>query len=210
MIVIVDYGQGNLFSIAQAMKKLGADAEISAKAQEILRAERVVLPGVGAFGTAMRHLSDLSLIEPLLEITANGTPLLGICLGMQLLAESSVEFGHHEGLGLIGGRVTKLPEGKGQPGAGRIPNVGWRRLHITAKDPLLSGLGREPMVYFVHSHALEAADPNVVSAILPVNGRDTVAAVRKGNIMGYQFHPENSGPIGLEFLRCFLSLPRAV
>jgi len=206
MIAIVDYGHGNIFSISQALRHLGAECVVSNRSDKILGADGVILPGVGAFGSAMRGLRRNQLIEPLHEVAARKIPMLGICLGMQLLGDSSEEFGHHEGLGLIPGTVGRLSEGHGGPDTVRIPNVGWRRLSPTGRDPLLSGVADGTMVYFVHSFHLRPDNSTHVSATTTVNDCSVAAAVRIANVVGYQFHPENSGPAGLDLLRRFLRM----
>jgi len=206
MIAVVDYGRGNLFSLGQAIRHLGATYEVTADPDRILAAERVVLPGVGAFGDAMQALTKRRLVEPLREVAARGTPLLGICLGMQLFASRSEEFGLHEGLDLIPGTVKRLPEGGDRPDAVRIPNVGWRALRTAPEHPLLGDLPPRTMVYFVHSYAPVVDDPAHVAATIDVNGAEIAAVTNSCNILGYQFHPEKSGPAGLALLERFLAL----
>jgi imidazole glycerol-phosphate synthase subunit HisH len=209
MIIIIDYGHGNLYSIAQALTQIGAPAKISADPQDIAAAERIILPGVGAFGTAMRELRERSLVSSLHAAAKEGKPILGICLGMQLLAERSEEFGDHQGLGLIPGYITLLPKvsledehtGKGE----RVPNVGWRALNLAKVDLCYEGIADQSMVYFVHSFYFCATQAGDVTATIPFNGEDVTASVRRDNILGFQFHPENSGPVGLDLLRRFVS-----
>ncbi len=208
MIAVVDYESGNLFSIGQALHHLGADYEITADPDRIAGAERIILPGVGAFGDAMARLCERGFADLVRDEAIKGTPLLGICVGMQLLADRSEEFGEHEGLGLIPGIVQRLPDGDGASGTIRIPNVGWRWLRAKPGEPFLDGLATETMVYFVHSYAMEAADPNHVIAAVDVNHTQAAAVVRKDNIVGYQFHPEKSGTAGLALLQRFLRLER--
>jgi glutamine amidotransferase len=205
MIAIVDYGRGNLFSIAQSLRHAGAACLVTDKPEEILAAGRVILPGVGAFGAAMADLHARRLADTIREVARRGTPLLGICLGMEMLADESDEFGHHEGLGLIPGVVRRLPEGKG-PDASRIPNVGWRPLVPTGRDPLFAGIDRTRLAYFVHSYGMIVARRDDISATLVVNGLEVAAAVRRDNVVGFQFHPEKSGNTGLELIRRFTCL----
>jgi len=146
------------------------------------------------------------LIEPLREVARRGTPLLGICLGMQMLVDRSEEFGPHEGLGLIPGTVKRLPEGDEDSNAVRIPNVGWRPLRPVPGDPFLGDLATGAMMYFVHSYAPVVEDAAHVAATIEVNGVDVAAVIRRGNVVGCQFHPEKSGPAGLDLLRRFLDL----
>jgi len=202
MIAVIDYGRGNMFSIGQALRHLNAEYEITADPARVAAAVRIVLPGVGAFGDAMMALEARGLAAALREAAARGVPMLGICLGMQLLVDGSEEFGTHQGLGLIPGMVRRLPEGDEV----RIPNVGWRRLHTRADDPVLGGLADGTMVYFVHSFAPVPADPDHVAATIAINGAEVAVAIRKGRVMGYQFHPEKSGPAGLDLFDRFLKL----
>ncbi len=206
MIAIVDYGHGNLFSIDQALRKLGVEPYISSDPDTLLTAERVILPGVGAFAPAMDDLRSSDLYDAVLEVANKEVPLLGICLGMQLLAEASEEFGYHNGLGLIPGTVRRLPKGHGGADDVRIPNVGWRNIRTTGTDPQLAEIVHDKMVYFVHSFGLYADDKKHVSATCNVNGADIAVAVRRNNVMGFQFHPEKSGSVGLELIRRFLTL----
>ena len=205
MIAVVDYGRGNLFSLGQALRHLGASYEITENPELILAADQVILPGVGAFADAMEGLAGRGLIEPLREVARRGTPLLGICLGMQMLVDRSEEFGPHEGLGLIPGTVKRLPEGDGSD-AIRIPNMGWRSLRPAPGNPFLEDLATGTMVYFVHSYAPVVKDGAHMAATIEVNGVDVAAVIRRDNVVGYQFHPEKSGPAGLDLLRRFLDL----
>lgn len=205
MILVVDYGRGNLFSIGQALRHLGADFEISGDPAKLATAGKVILPGVGAFGDCMQGLRERELIAPLRELPKRGVPLLGICVGMQVLAGQGEEFGLHEGLGLIPGTVKRLPEDETGQGI-RIPNVGWRRLHVKAGHADLFGTdGDGPMVYFVHSYAPVPENADHVAATIAVNGREIAAVIRKGPIAGFQFHPEKSGAVGLAMLSRFLN-----
>lgn len=205
MIVVVDYGRGNLFSIGQALRHLGAAHKVSSEPSEVLAADRILLPGVGAFGDAMKGLAERGLIEPLKRVAASGTPLLGICVGCQVLLSAGEEFGRHEGLGVIPGTVARLPEPReGDPAAIRIPNVGWRHLDVRPGAPVLRVLNGADLVYFVHSYAPMAADPANVAATIRVNGADIPVAVHRGSVVGVQFHPEKSGAAGLKLLRRFL------
>jgi len=204
MITVVDYGRGNLFSIGQALSHLGADYVISSERSAVDGADRLILPGVGAFGDAMASLARLGLVDPIRRAAARGLPILGICLGMQLLAESSEEFGSYQGLGIVPGRVRSLPKGSG-PGCVRIPNVGWHPLTVHRNNPMLADLADGGMVYFVHSYAFEPADAADIAASITVNGRQVTASLQRGAVGGHQFHPEKSGPVGLDLLRRFLA-----
>lgn len=202
MIIVVDYGRGNLFSISQALNVLGAEHRISADPEVIERADRILLPGVGAFGDAMAALNQARIVEPLRAAATAGTPILGICLGMQLLADKSEEFGAHRGLGLIPGVVKRLPQG-----AMRVPNVGWRCLEWRDDERRSrTGLSKEAMVYFVHSFGFDAADPSHVVASINFNGAAPVAIVQCGSVVGMQFHPEKSADAGLALMKWFLGM----
>lgn len=209
MIAVVDYGRGNLFSLCQALRHFGADYQIVSEAGAIAAADRVILPGVGAFGDAAAALHERGLADVLRDIGRRGTPLLGICLGMQLLLDESDEFGSHQGLGLIPGPVRRLPDPiEGSAEMVRIPNVGWRRLEATPGG-FLDNLAPRSMVYFVHSYAAHPSDPSHIAATVPVNGLAATAVVHHRNLLGYQFHPEKSGELGLHLIRRFLDIPLA-
>lgn len=203
MIHVVDYGRGNLFSIGQALRHLGAEFIICDDPKNLAAASKVILPGVGAFGDCMNELQERGLIDPLRRLATNGTPLLGICVGMQVLFTRGEEFGDHQGLGLIPGVVRRLPEGQNER-ALRIPNVGWRRLIPgQGHESWLGDLSDGPMVYFVHSYAPVVDDASCVSATIDFNDKQIPVAVRKGNVFGFQFHPEKSGKLGLNLLSRF-------
>jgi glutamine amidotransferase len=204
MITVVDYGRGNLFSISQALRHLGADYEITEDPARVQAAERIILPGVGAFGDAMDGLRGRGLVGPIKAAADRGVPMLGICLGMQLLLGRSEEFGDHEGLGLIPGTVKRLPDGVDEQGGIRIPNVGWRELESVDGDGYLADLAPETMMYFVHSYTPRVENPTHVAATIPVNGWDAASVISRGSVVGYQFHPEKSGADGLAMLKRFL------
>jgi len=201
MITVVDYGMGNLRSVYNALSLLGQDVCITSQPADILTAERLILSGVGAFGLAMLNLRQRGLIDPLNEkVLRQKTPLLAICLGMQLLADSSNEHGQHDGLGWVGGRVRNF-EGIAPL---RVPHVGWNTLRIQQKSPLLEGISaQDPEFYFVHSFHFTEADPAHVVATAHY-GYDFPCVVQKDNIFGTQFHPEKSQANGLQLLRNFL------
>jgi imidazole glycerol-phosphate synthase subunit HisH len=205
MITIVDYDRGNLFSLSQAMHHLNAEFEISGDPENVRRAKKLLLPGVGAFGDGMARLKKKGLVNAILDSAKRNTPILGICLGMQLLATTSEEFGIHEGLGLIPGVVRRLPEFNNKSfSSPRIPNIGWRKL-----NPTPSGAGiieKGQMTYFLHSYVLEAEESSQVIATIDFSGKEVVAAVKKENFLGYQFHPEKSGPVGLSLIQHFVDL----
>ncbi len=199
MIGIVDYGVGNLFSLRSSLAMIGADAVVSSDAAVLRRADRLILPGVGAFGDAAAKLRASGLDRVVTAQAQAGTPVMGICLGMQLLFDRGLEFGTHAGLGLLPGTVAPLA---GRiPAALRIPHIGWNGLRIVRPHPLLRYVQPGDCVYFVHSYAAtDCADSVIATAEY---GIDVPAAVARGSIMGCQFHPEKSGEVGLRILRAF-------
>lgn len=203
MIAVVDYGVGNLFSLASSLSAVGADAFVTGEADAIRSADKILLPGVGAFADAVKKLRESGLFSLLREEAREGKPLLGICLGMQLLFEKSYEFGEHEGLALIPGTVRPIAE---QIPAGlKIPHIGWNALHFTgARHPLFRYIKDGDSVYFVHSYAaVDCGDAVIATAEY---GVPLTAAVAKGSVLGCQFHPEKSGNVGLSILRAFCEL----
>ncbi len=198
MTAIIDYGAGNLFSVKNALDHLGAENIVTRDPAELEKADRLILPGVGAFPDAMKMLGETGLIGTIKE-QAQKKPLLGICLGMQMLFDRSFEFGETDGLGLIHGTVELMTP----PGL-LIPQIGWNRLLYNEKCPILDGLGEEPYVYFVHSYAAHCDSRNV--AAYTDYGGNIPACVFEGNVYGCQFHPEKSGETGLRILRNFLAL----
>ena len=204
MITVVDYGRGNLFSIGQALRHLGAAFEISSAPEAVAVANRIIFPGVGAFGDAMTGLRERGLVEPLKAAARAGTPILGICVGCQLMLTRGEEFGDYAGLDLIPGTVSRLPAPRSDDAAAiRIPNVGWRRLDRHGDAVVLGAIGPEDMMYFVHSYAPMASDPATIAATIPVNGHAVPVAIEQGALVGVQFHPEKSGPAGLQLLKRF-------
>ena len=205
MIAIVDYGVGNLFSLASSVRSLGAEVRVTRTAEDLRAADHILLPGVGAFADAMDKLRATGLV-PVLREQAAVTPLLGICLGMQLLFDCSSEYGDHAGLGLIPGRVCPLADDLADP-ALKVPHIGWNALHITpgrADDPLFRYVKDGEYVYYVHSYyAKHCAESTLATSdySIPVTG-----AVRSGLVYGTQFHPEKSGDTGLRLLRAFAEL----
>lgn len=206
MIGVIDYGRGNLFSLAQALRHLGAEFLAVAEPAAVGQATSLLLPGVGAFGDAMAALRERKLTEPIKAAASRGVPILGICLGMQLLADTSQEFGNHAGLGLVSGLVRRLPDGHGRPGRCRIPNVGWRTVRCRSRDDRFADLVDGQMFYFNHSYRFDATD--AVTATISVNDTDVAAIVTKGNVVGFQFHPEKSGSSGLRLICRFLDIAR--
>lgn len=209
-VVVVDYGMGNLFSVRRGLEHCGASVSVSSDPIVIRAAPRVLLPGVGAFANGMAELQRHGLDREVTEVAARGVPLLGICLGMQMLFDSSEEFGVTPGLGLVPGRVVPIPSTNDDGSTQKIPHIGWNSLQRPDgrpdwDDTLLSGVRAGEAVYFVHSFMAEPADPADRLADC-VYGRVSVsAAVGRGNVMGCQFHPEKSGEVGLRVLRRFLS-----
>ena len=197
MTVILDYGVGNLFSLSSSLAAIGEESEITSDPAVIAEADRIILPGVGAFKDAMEKLRSSGLIAPLKEAAARRIPILGICLGMQLLFDKSFEYGEHEGLGMIAGEVRPIPaDGL------KIPHMGWNALSFGEnKHPLFAQLKEADHVYFVHSYAAVKCEQSVIA--LTEYGAPVTAAVAKGNVMGCQFHPEKSGEVGLRILRAF-------
>ncbi len=204
MIAIIDYDAGNIRSVEKAFTFLSEEPVITRDPELLLRAEKVVLPGVGNFGDAMGNLQRYELVDVIHEIIDQGTPFLGICVGLQLLFESSEESPGVPGLGILKGRIRRIPEGEGL----KIPHMGWNSISIREGGRLLKGLGSEPYVYFVHSYYLDAADKSVVSA-RTWYGTEIDAAVEKGNLFACQFHPEKSSAVGLKILSNFVRLEGA-
>ncbi len=199
MIAIIDYGAGNIFSVKNAFDYLGYECKLTNSEDEIKKADRIILPGVGAFPAAMNMLNDSGLV-PLIHEQIKIKPFLGICLGMQLIFEKGYEFEECDGLGLIQGSVKKI-ERKNMP----IPHMGWNELKIQNECPLFNGLPENPYVYFVHSFAAECNDDNV-AAYCDYGGKVTAMVQNNKYVFGAQFHPEKSGEVGLQILRNFAEL----
>ena len=202
MIAVVDYGVGNLFSLCCSLERIGADAKVTSNPDEICSAEKIILPGVGAFADAAKKLRDSGLDKVILEQAAAGKEIMGICLGMQLLFEKSYEFGEHTGLGLLKGSVIGM-EGT-LPAELKIPHIGWNALHFRQENPLFKYVSEGDCVYFVHSFYAADCDDHVVATA--EYGAELTAAVAKGNVYGCQFHPEKSGNVGLSILKAFAEL----
>lgn len=199
MIAIIDYGVGNLFSLTSSLRSLGLAAEVTASAQTLRAADRIILPGVGAFGDARQKLEETGLVPVLLE-QAEKKPLLGICLGMQLLFDRGFEYGEHPGLGLIPGEVTDL-RGEVETGL-KVPHMGWNSLRILRPDPLFQYFRDGEYVYYVHSFYAKSCTESTL-AVSDYGGVGVTGVVRRGNVYGVQFHPEKSGDAGLRLLRAF-------
>ena len=202
MIAIVNYGVGNLFSLASSFGAIGEDVSVTSSPDDLKTAERIILPGVGAFEDAAKKLLSSGLAQPLVDEANAGKPVLGICLGMQLLFTKSYEFGEHDGLGLIPGTVRAIAEVV--PEGLKIPQMGWNSLHITQSGGVFANTREGEYVYFVHSYSARCEDKYITATT--EYGAELVAAVQKGNIFGVQFHPEKSGNVGLGILRAFCAL----
>ncbi len=201
MTAIIDYDAGNLKSVQKALAYLGEEAVITRDREEILAADRVVLPGVGNFGDAMEQLKSLGLDEVIREVADRQIPFLGICLGLQLLFESSEESPGAEGLGILKGKILRIPDTEGL----KIPHIGWNSLTLENNGRLFKGITGEPYVYFVHSYYLKADDPQIVKASTEY-GVHIHASVEEGNVFACQFHPEKSGSVGLHILENFIKV----
>lgn len=201
MIAIIDYDAGNLKSVEKALVSLGEETIITRKFSEILNADKVILPGVGAFGDAMTQLKKYELDKVVHEVAEKETPLLGICLGLQLMFESSEETPGVEGLHLLEGHIHRIPDAEGI----KIPHIGWNSLEFPKKSRLFKGISDQAYVYFVHSYYLKAADEAIVAATTEYSTH-IHAAVECGNIFACQFHPEKSSAIGLQILKNFAEL----
>lgn len=206
MIGIIDYGVGNLFSLKSSFEAIGVETFVSGDAEALAKADKLVLPGVGAFGDAAQKLRATGLDAFVRAQAARGVPLLGICLGMQLLFEKSYEYGEHEGLGLLQGQVVPMTERL--PKGLKIPHMGWNELHFCKENfRLFANTQEGAFVYFVHSFFAENCEPSL--AAVTGYGIPMTAAVEQGNIFGCQFHPEKSGNVGLEILRAFSTVSGA-
>jgi glutamine amidotransferase len=199
VITVVDYKLNNLRSLENTLRRLGADVLVTSNPDDVRRASKLILPGVGAFGDGMRNLNELDLAQPFIERVQSGVPTLGICLGMHLLFAESEEFGRHRGLELLNGRIVKLPENL------RVPHMGWNQLHSKQADPLTAGIAESSFVYFVHSYYAQPASPDVVLASTDYE-IEFPAIVRTNNIWATQFHPEKSQNVGERLLDNFARL----
>ncbi len=199
MIAIIDYGVGNLFSLCSSLKIIGEDAVITSDENVIKSADKLILPGVGAFGDAMEKLSESGLDKVILEQAKSGKDIMGICLGMQLLFEKSFEYGEHKGLGLIKGNVVPIEDYI--PNNLKIPHIGWNALHFKNKSKIYKYIDENDCVYFVHSFYAADCDESVTATA--EYGKELTASVQKGNVYGCQFHPEKSGNVGLKILKAF-------
>nr|WP_288556529.1 imidazole glycerol phosphate synthase subunit HisH [uncultured Mediterraneibacter sp.] len=201
MIAIVDYDAGNIKSVEKALISLGQEVCVTRDADEILQADKVILPGVGAFGDAMEKLHRYGLVDVIRKVVEKKTPFLGICLGLQLLFERSDEAPGVEGLGILKGEILKIPAAEGL----KIPHMGWNSLQLKHNGKLFQNLGEETYVYFVHSYYLKAEDPSIVKATTEY-GVSIDASVEQENVFACQFHPEKSSDAGLQILKNFIEL----
>lgn len=203
MIAVIDYGVGNLFSLTASLKYLGAETVVTNKKEDIIAADRIILPGVGAFEDAIAKLKATGLVDTIIEETRKGKPLLGICLGMQLLFEKSYEYGEHEGLGLIKGEIASIQEDLNDKTL-KVPHIGWNSLQLKGEDPLFQYIKDGDYVYYVHSFYGKNCTENTIATSnydITITG-----AVRSGSVYGTQFHPEKSGEVGLNILKAFMEL----
>lgn len=211
-VTVLDYGVGNLLSVRRALEASGAEVVCSGVPEEVLRAERLVVPGVGAFGSCMQALEYRSLLEPLKTYLETERPLLGICVGMQMLMESSSEFGNHRGLGVMPGLVDRIPETGSDDKRHKVPHIGWAPIRPRDNDTsawrgtFLADTAPGQYVYFVHSFAAKPDKPDNLLAYTDYNDRAIAAVIGQGAVVGCQFHPEKSGPMGLKILSGFLSI----
>lgn len=201
MVAIIDYDAGNILSVEKAVRFLGKDVKVTDDKSEILSADHVILPGVGAFGDCMSHLRQRNLVEVIAEVKQKDIPFLGICLGLQLLFEKSEESSGVKGLGLLNGAIHRFPEENGL----KVPHMGWNSIDFPREGRLFKGIPDNSYVYFVHSYYLKADDPSIVTATCDY-GLTFDASVECGNVFATQFHPEKSGEIGLSILKNFLEI----
>ncbi len=201
MVAIIDYDAGNIKSVEKAMVLLGQEVKVTRDPEAIRNADKVILPGVGSFGDAMWKLRQYGLCEVIRQVVEDGTPFLGICLGLQLLFERSDEAPGVAGLGILKGEILRIPDAPGL----KIPHMGWNSLEFPNKGRLFRGLGQEPYVYFVHSYYLKAEDERIVTAASEYGTR-IHASVEKGQVFACQFHPEKSGDTGIQILKNFVEL----
>ncbi len=204
MIAIIDYDAGNIKSVEKALLLLGEDVCVTRNREEILSADGIILPGVGAFGDAMEKLHSFGLAEVIREAVDRKIPFLGICLGLQLLFESSEEAVGVKGLGILPGKIVRIPEGEGI----KVPHIGWNNLHYPNQGRLFAGIAENAFVYFVHSYYLQAGEPEIVTATTEY-GTLIHASVEMGNVFACQFHPEKSSDVGLQILKNFIGITKA-
>ena len=206
MIAVIDYGVGNLFSLTASLKYLGAETVVTNRSEDIEKADRIILPGVGAFEDAAAKLRATGLVDTIMKETAAGKPLLGICLGMQLLFKESHEYGVHKGLGLIKGTVASIDEDLKKQGITdlKVPHIGWNALDFKEDEPLFKYIKQGDCVYYVHSFYGRDCEESTIATSM--YGIKITGAVRNGSVYGTQFHPEKSGDVGLNILRAFMEV----
>ena len=201
MISIIDYGAGNLQSVLKAFHYIGCDVQVTTNKEELECSDAAVLPGVGAFEDSMNCLNRSGLVQPVMDFIESGKPFLGICLGLQLLFEESEESPGVSGLGILKGKIHRIPDGSGL----KVPHIGWNSLELRKEGGIFSGIEEQPYVYFVHSYYLRAESPEIVSSTTQY-GVQIDASIQRGNLFATQFHPEKSGRTGLKMLQNFVSL----
>ena len=202
MVAIIDYGVGNLFSLRSSLREIGAEAVVTSDEKVIAEADRIILPGVGAFEDAARKLRETGMADVVKREAAAGKPMMGICLGMQLMFDVGYEYGVHEGLGLIRGSVRPIADVI--PENYKIPHIGWNLLKFKRESPLFKYIKEDDYVYFVHSYYAAECDESVIA--VTEYGAELTAAVANGNVYGCQFHPEKSGEVGMKILKAFMEL----
>jgi glutamine amidotransferase len=206
MIAIIDYGMGNLRSVQKGFEKIGSEAVVTSDPQVVLDADRVVLPGVGAFRDCMHNLEQAGFVEPILKVIAEGKPFMGICVGMQLLFTDSVEFGLYQGLNVIPGHVLRFPDQMTVAGEQlKVPQMGWNQLSFKRRPPAFDGIDDGSNVYFVHSYYVKPDDSSVIATTTDY-GFEFCSSVWKDNVVATQFHPEKSQAVGLKILKNFAEL----
>ncbi|GFO53206.1 imidazole glycerol phosphate synthase subunit HisH [Geomonas sp. Red276] len=206
MIAIIDYGMGNLRSVQKGFEKVGFEAVVTSDPKVLLDAERVVLPGVGAFRDCIRNLEEGGFIDPIFQVIQAGKPFLGICLGLQLLFTESEEFGIHKGLNIIPGKVHRFPEGMEEAGEDlKVPHMGWNQIAVKKESPVFAGIADGSNVYFVHSYYVKPEDDSVVASTTRY-GIDFCSSIWKDNVVATQFHPEKSQEKGLAMLKNFATM----
>ena len=208
-ITLIDCGLGNIKSVQRAFEILGSNIKVSSNANDVIQSEKLVLPGVGTFSDGMTGLKKNNLVEPIIKFVKSGKPILGICLGMQLMFEHGEEFGNHNGLGIIKGKVIAIPfKSKAKLIVRKVPHIGWNQLKINSQNNLniLNGIHPDDYFYFVHSYMGILSDNNDLLATCCYEGLDIVAGMRRENVIGLQFHPEKSGEKGLKIIQNFINL----
>jgi len=209
-IVIIDYQLSNLFSVQHACEYAGIDAKITSNPKEVSTADALILPGVGAFGDAMKNLQQLNLIQPILNHINNKKPFMGICLGLQLLFDSSEEFGNHQGLGVVKGKVVKFPSQNSSKKILKVPHMGWNKIMIQKNCRYLENINNGEFMYFVHSYYVLPEEEDIILTKTIYTGFEYTSAIFQNNIFAVQFHPEKSGPEGLKIYQNFAKILKAI